>query len=69
LPTASTQSPTRGGLSANLTNGKLRWSWIFSRAMSVRASVPTRCASNLLSLSKLTSILLALSMTWLLVTT
>ena len=42
---------------------------ILRSAMSVRESVPMSSASNLLSLSKLTWILLPPSMTWLLVTT
>ena len=70
LPTASTQSPTRGVLSENFTKGNgFDVSLILSSAMSVRWSVPTSSASYLLSLSKLTWILLAPSITWLLVTT
>ena len=69
LPTAITQSPTRGVLSANFTNGKVSDDLIFSSAMSVRWSVPISSASYLLSLSKLTWILPPPSMTWLLVTT
>ena len=70
LPTASTQSPMRGVLSENFTKVKgFELSLILSSARSVRWSVPMSSASNLLSLSKLTWILLAPSMTWLLVTT